>query len=367
MADTLTFGGVTLSNYGVYISTKHTLSGAERMGESIQIRGRNGRLRIDDGCYDNITVEYPCYVRSGLESSLPGLRDLLSTKGGYQRLSDTIHPDEYRMGCLVGGMEVEPSIKRKSGRFTLSFDCKPQRYLTKDEGGYWMAGSYNASTIDTSTGAVVQGPGTCTGMFPISGCTLTALRRDVSSHTYPIVIAYYDTNRAFLEAVSHDWTKASGAASSTFTWTFGSSDPSGAVYARVDFPVCLYSASLRSGDHTVGLSQDGMMTCQNPTQQTAKPFLRLWNNNAGEDMRLLLNDYVVTVQKEYFSDTGHDCIGIDCETMNCYYNSVNCNRWVRITKGGLTATEYPTMPPGTSSFYCTNLDRIEVYPRWWRI
>lgn len=134
---TFTFGGVTSSTYGIYISGEGVFNAPARVYEMVDIPGRNGALSIDQKRYENIEVTYPAFnyepTLAAFRDNLKGLRDALSSKIGYQRLTDTIHPDEYRLGIFAGGLNVNPIKYNTASEFDITFTCKPQRYLVSGE------------------------------------------------------------------------------------------------------------------------------------------------------------------------------------------------------------------------------------------
>lgn len=133
----LTYDGVDSSSFGVFISGDGVFDAPARRGEMISIPGRNGSLFMDEGVFENITVEYPAFIGTGREAlfrqKLGDLRSWLSSRGNYKRLTDTYHPDEFRLGVYREGLEVDPQHITRAGEFTLKFDCKPQRYLVSGE------------------------------------------------------------------------------------------------------------------------------------------------------------------------------------------------------------------------------------------
>ena len=137
------FGGVNSADFGIYIGGEGTFDAPKRAVELINVPGRNGAIQLDKGYYENITVTYSafCY-EPDLESfaaNLRGFRNAISSLKGYQRLTDTIHPDEYRQAMYVDGLEVKPITYNTAATFDLIFNCKPQRFL--------MSGESNVSVI----------------------------------------------------------------------------------------------------------------------------------------------------------------------------------------------------------------------------
>lgn len=130
----LIFGGVDSSDYGIYITGEAVYNAPERDVEFIDIPGRNGSLAMDKGRYNNITVTYPAGTfgknQEDFREALSAFRNAILSQKGYQRLEDTYHPEEYRMGVYAAGLEVSPASRGKAGQFDLSFVCKPQRFLS---------------------------------------------------------------------------------------------------------------------------------------------------------------------------------------------------------------------------------------------
>lgn len=133
MNNYLQFGNVNSLDYGVLLAGDGTFNAPRRDVETVEIPGRNGELLIDRGRYDNITVEYTSYIYAeNLETfrtKLNNFRNALSSQIGYQMLTDTFHPDEYRLGTFINGFEAEPIHYNTLAEVKLSFDCKPQRFL----------------------------------------------------------------------------------------------------------------------------------------------------------------------------------------------------------------------------------------------
>lgn len=133
----LTFDGVDSSSFGVFISGEGAFDAPARRGEMISIPGRNGSLFMDEGVFENITVEYPAFIGTSYKSlfrtKLGEFRSALTSRGNYKRLTDTYHPDEFRLAVYREGLEVDPQYLTRAGGFTLKFDCKPQRFLKSGE------------------------------------------------------------------------------------------------------------------------------------------------------------------------------------------------------------------------------------------
>lgn len=137
MNNSLQFGDASTSDYGIYISGEGVFNAPARDVEMVEVPGRNGALVIDGGRYANIEVKYPAFcVEDNLEnfrSNLASLRSAFCSQVGYQRLTDTINPEEFRLGIYKDGLNVSPVMYTTAANFDMVFDCKPQRFLISGE------------------------------------------------------------------------------------------------------------------------------------------------------------------------------------------------------------------------------------------
>lgn len=133
----LTYDGVDSSSFGVFISGEGVFGAPARRGEMISIPGRNGSLFMDEGVYENIPGKYPAFIGTKDEvefrEKLAAFRNAILSRGNYKKLTDTYHPDEFRLAAYRAGLEVDPEEYNRSGKFELEFDCKPQRFLVSGE------------------------------------------------------------------------------------------------------------------------------------------------------------------------------------------------------------------------------------------
>ena len=136
MYKSLSFDNTSSRSYGVYITGEAVYNAPERAVEMISIPGRNGAFALDKGRFENIEVSYPAGIFADNEAdfaqAVSDFRNFLCSKKGYCRLSDEYNPSEYRMAVYKSGLEVDPAQLR-AGEFTITFDCKPQRWLTSGE------------------------------------------------------------------------------------------------------------------------------------------------------------------------------------------------------------------------------------------
>ena len=152
----LSFDNTSSRSYGVYITGQAVYNAPQRAVEMITIPGRNGAFALDQGRFENIEVSYPAGIFADNEAdfaqAVSDFRNFLCSKKGYCRLTDEYNPNEYRMAVYKSGLDVSPAQLR-AGEFDITFECKPQRWLTDGETpveiGTW-------GDTDTETGSIVE-------------------------------------------------------------------------------------------------------------------------------------------------------------------------------------------------------------------
>lgn len=137
MQNSIIFGGIDSADFGIYIGGEGTFDAPKRDAEMISIPGRNGAFALDKGRFENIEVTYSAFNRESdlatFSAQLEGFRNAICSQKGYQRLTDTFHPDEYRMAAYIDGLKIKPIEYNTAATFDIKFDCKPQRFLMSGE------------------------------------------------------------------------------------------------------------------------------------------------------------------------------------------------------------------------------------------
>lgn len=192
--DFFIFGGVNSLDYGVLLDGSGTTTAPERDVMTVTIPGRSGDLLVDAGRWKNTTVSYPCTIAREFEGRFAAFKQALLAEGGYKRLEDTLHPDEYRLAYLAGPLEPETIPYNRAGTFALDFGCKPQRFLKSGE-----------DVLTVASGGKLYNPTGCAAL-PLILLTLTAdaklnvggVQMSVAGYTGPMWIdcdlqdAYYN-------------------------------------------------------------------------------------------------------------------------------------------------------------------------------
>lgn len=135
--NSLQFGNVNSADYGVFITGEAVYNAPERAVEFVDVPGRNGALVLDQGHWSNIEVTYPASIsgdsQADFRDAISGFRNAVMAQTGYQRLTDTYNPDEYRLATSAAGFEIKPVFGGRAGEFEIMFNCMPQRWLIAGE------------------------------------------------------------------------------------------------------------------------------------------------------------------------------------------------------------------------------------------
>ena len=90
----------------------------------------------------------------------------------------------------------------------------------------------------------------------------------------------------------------------------------------------------------------------NPTAFASSPLIRVYGYGT-----LGINSESVTIANQY------SYVDIDCEMMDCYYQTNNANPYV-----SFSGNDFPKLQSGTNTFTKTaNISQIKIVPRWWHV
>ena len=108
----------------------------EKDVEIFEVPGRSGDLLVDFGSYKNVELSFAVAIEPKDEGDTfltlyDALRTAIMVQSGYQRLEDSLYPNEYRMAQAVS-VEVGKN-DTKNGTAIITLDAKPQRYLTSGD------------------------------------------------------------------------------------------------------------------------------------------------------------------------------------------------------------------------------------------
>lgn len=130
--NSITFNGKNSLDFGLYVSGNQTFNSAEKDYSKVSVPGRSGDLLLFNNRYKNVNVNYDAILIEDYEKNAEKVRSWLLSANGYCRLEDTYHPDEFRMASFSGPVDFDTKML-EAGETTLTFDCKPQRWLKSGE------------------------------------------------------------------------------------------------------------------------------------------------------------------------------------------------------------------------------------------
>lgn len=127
--DYFIFGDAASVSRDIYITGVKICDSPARDVSFYSIPGRNGDLVLDNGRWKNLDVTYSCAIATDFDCKFTAFKRDLLNQVGYKKLQDTIHPDSYRMAVVAQPIKVDTVRLNRTGRFDITFNCKPQRYL----------------------------------------------------------------------------------------------------------------------------------------------------------------------------------------------------------------------------------------------
>ena len=138
MLNQLVFNGQPLEDFKVSLTNAGIYKMPDRDVSKQSVPGRNGDVVIDNGRYNNIEIEYPCVIHENFDVNFPAMMAYLLNQKGYGRLEDSFYPEYYRSGAFVSVSNKSVSKDGSIGTFSLTFNCKPQRWLKSGETKYTL-------------------------------------------------------------------------------------------------------------------------------------------------------------------------------------------------------------------------------------
>ena len=126
---TIVYNGIKIKDYGVWAKGGGMYSAPARRYTPLTVPGRNGVLTIDEGAFEEVEHEYPCFIAEDFPVNIQGLRNALLASPGYHTLTDDYNPDEFYNARYMDGLEVDVAPRAIAGSFTLRFRRDPRRFL----------------------------------------------------------------------------------------------------------------------------------------------------------------------------------------------------------------------------------------------
>lgn len=397
---TFTFDGVSSSTYGVYLTGKGVFDAPERAVEMIEVPGRNGTFALDQGRFQNITVTYKVGMFDDSETDfatkVSNFRNWLCSKIGYVRLSDEYNPDEYRMAVYSGGFELDHDLLI-AGEAEITFDCKPQRWLTSGETATAVANNgtlSNPTLFDAEPLLAVKGYGNIAfngysidienallgniiiiGAFSESGV--------VTKYYVPEMVNNGDTitlNNIVLKIQFSKHPKTSitipTPTDSDSNFTTVASDASSGESSRILFTTSVSSLTFTVGTsstvtNTVSASNGSIVVsfdC-NVQYSATNHFFRFGFSNIVVNGSWGASNRTVSAD-DITADSTVSVLGnptyIDCSIGECYM--IKNSEVISLNTAIALGSDLPVLSPGTNTFtYDNTITELKVTPRWWKV
>lgn len=170
------FGNVYSRDYGIYITSVKTGNTPKRDLTFQSVAGRNGDLILDNHRWHNVNITYECAIATNFKNRFNQFKEDMLKQVGYQRITDSITDGVvkcFRLGMVYGSIEPETVRHNLTGRFEITFSCKPQRFLESGE----FSEEFTEPSIVSNPGAGTAKPlitvyGSGEGTFTFGGKTV---------------------------------------------------------------------------------------------------------------------------------------------------------------------------------------------------
>ena len=127
------FNGKDFADFGVHVDESKAFGSPEKDYELVEIMGRNGNLSIYNDRFKDITLPFPCFIRTGFIEKYRSLLAYLNSQTGYQRLETDKEPNHFRKALFQGIVDPQTTAFNHGGFFTVNFLAHPQRFLKSGE------------------------------------------------------------------------------------------------------------------------------------------------------------------------------------------------------------------------------------------
>ena len=179
MMGVISWAGKRSDQFGVSVENYPNSTKPQRKTDRYTIPGRNGDIVLMQDAWSNVEQKYDIVAGSGDKGSVPGsysqVAEWLCSPTGYCELWDDFDPDHYRLACFMGQFDVNTLSIGRVGRATISFDCKPQRFLMSGKNAITIGSApatvYNPTAYNARPLVVVHGSGA--GTVTVNGTVFT--------------------------------------------------------------------------------------------------------------------------------------------------------------------------------------------------
>lgn len=136
MDNGIEYNGISSIELGLKINRVNPFAAPTRRVTQYTVPGRNGVVIVDDGCYENVQLDYTAalyHADIGDAAAAAAIKRWLCVDGKYHRLEDSRWPDHYMMGVALPPVITQIGSVRRSIEAAISFNCRPERWLKSGE------------------------------------------------------------------------------------------------------------------------------------------------------------------------------------------------------------------------------------------
>lgn len=180
----IVYGGESSSDYGMVVAEAPAYERPKRKETIYTVPGRNGAVIFQEDAWDDVPRNYSVWLAEDrldtLVEKVDAFEAWINSQKGYTRLEDNFEPDVFRLAYYSGGNGFSNNLTQY-GEATLSFTCRPERFLKNAESPITVLNGDSISnpTRYTSKPLIhIEGAGTVT--VAINGVMITA--RDITDY-----------------------------------------------------------------------------------------------------------------------------------------------------------------------------------------
>lgn len=129
------YNGKSSKDFGIFVEHQPKYEIPQRVYSANSVNGRNGDIIIDYKSFKNVNRKYDIAtiaVDEPFSSAAHRIASWLHSGHGYCRLEDSYEPEYFRMACYDENNDID-NILHKAGKASITFNCKPQRFLKTGE------------------------------------------------------------------------------------------------------------------------------------------------------------------------------------------------------------------------------------------